>query len=361
MKPTQFILGLAALTLSFSACKKDKDDTTGTSTPALNIPSTYNFERNGATSVSYSGQTDRLNMLREMVSYIKGGVTNATAIDATVLKNMYANINSPFTDANLNASTKQLKDKTFIGQSMMFENWMDSIAKYTVDANTMSTSIQTSNDGSKYCFTADGVEPLQIIEKGLMGAVFYYQAVSYYLDGIASDNNDTLVAGKNYTNMEHHFDEAFGYFGVDVDFPNVLPTDFWGKYCNSQDAAYNTNTTLMYNFRKGRAAITANNMTALNQAVLSIRTSWELVVAAQAHSYLSSYAATFTTDDVKARHALSEAYAFIYCLQFSPVETRRVSATQINTWLSDLGLDFNNVNLTNLNNIISQLESAYEL
>ena len=50
-----FLLALIGL-LVFSACKDPE-------VPQIEVPATYNFERNGQSSVSYTGQTDRLNQL----------------------------------------------------------------------------------------------------------------------------------------------------------------------------------------------------------------------------------------------------------------------------------------------------------
>ena len=92
-----------------------------------------------------------------------------------------------------------------------------------------------SNDGVKtYAFDEFGFEPVQLVEKGIMGATFFYQAVSVYMSedkiGNAVDNSE--VDPINGTTMEHHWDEAFGYFGVGVDVPTTIPNDFWGKYSN---------------------------------------------------------------------------------------------------------------------------------
>ena len=58
----------------------------------------YDFD-----NVSYSGQTARLNMLSELGSYAKSASeVGANALDATAMKNMFANENSPFADADLN-------------------------------------------------------------------------------------------------------------------------------------------------------------------------------------------------------------------------------------------------------------------
>jgi len=52
-----------------------------------------------------------------------------------------------------------------------------------------------------------------------MGACLYYQATSVYMGASKMDvDNETIVPGEG-TAMQHHWDEAFGYFSVPKDFP----------------------------------------------------------------------------------------------------------------------------------------------
>ncbi|MEZ5022552.1 MAG: DUF4856 domain-containing protein [Chitinophagales bacterium] len=63
-------------------------------------------------------------------------------------------------------------------------------------------------------------------------------------DARVGDNvdNTTIEEGDNYTAMEHHWDEAFGYLGVPVDFKSNWPSDrngrsqIWGSYIRGRDA-----------------------------------------------------------------------------------------------------------------------------
>ena len=140
-------------------------------------------------NVSFLGQTDRLNMLSEMISTIDEG-TSGTAPDATTLLNMYANENSPFSDPALNASSKDLRSKTYSGLGAIDANEIeDYINAFAQDAAMYKDStwspgqpgIVTKADGSgSYFLNADGVEYSEIIEKTLMHAVFYYQACEVY-------------------------------------------------------------------------------------------------------------------------------------------------------------------------------------
>ena len=69
-------------------------------------PSSYSFTHDGASTVSYGGQTARLNMASELSSALSSNVTEV------MLNNMFLNQNSPFANADLNASTKNIGGKT---------------------------------------------------------------------------------------------------------------------------------------------------------------------------------------------------------------------------------------------------------
>ena len=121
-----------------------------------------------------------------------------------------------------------------------------------------------------------------------MGAVFMHQALNVYFgpDKMNVDNTSAVDPtgnpAKYYTVMEHHYDEAFGYFGVDIDFPTTIPGRFWGKYSNKQDPTINCNADMMDNFLMGRAAISNNVLADRDAAIQSIRTEWEDISAYQA-------------------------------------------------------------------------------
>ena len=90
----------------------------------------------------------------------------------------------------------------------------------------------TPSSNTSYLQDASGLEWTQMIEKGLMGACFISQMTSNYLAGISTDDNTTIVDGKYYTEMEHHWDEAYGYFTDAPDYPTNGTDRFWGKYAN---------------------------------------------------------------------------------------------------------------------------------
>ena len=73
------------------------------------VPEKYLFTRDGDTTVSYSGQTTRLLMAKEMVNALKDETTTIEQLLAMFDHQEGAN---DFSDAALNASSKQVKNKT---------------------------------------------------------------------------------------------------------------------------------------------------------------------------------------------------------------------------------------------------------
>lgn len=364
-----FILPLAAV-VAFSSCSKDEDPTPQPNT--LSVPSTYSFEREGVTSVSYSGQTERLDMMAEMMSYIKSGNSLGTTLDATTIQNMYANENNPFSTTY----GKQLKSKTNPTTVSFYEELFNEAA--VASLNTTNATPGTAgilneeypsagtSASAGYLVNENGLEYAQVIEKGLMGDVFYYQASEVYLSKERMNDdwlgNDEIAEGKNYTNMEHYFDEAFGYFGVS---PEFTEGRYWGKYCNSRNndadafGIADVNNTLYEAFRTARAAIVAKDLEARNNAIKAILNTWEAVAGNTAANYLSEAIEDIEANQMhKKAHHLSEAVGFMLALQtrgtISTAKYDRISSkTTIDEALAIVGLNTNFYTITK-----AELEAA---
>lgn len=354
-----------SVSLAFVALAScSNDDEVFSEVPSLNVPTTYSFERNGATTIDFSGQTSRLLMLEEMGNYIKTQGTANAIINTTVLTNMYTNSNSPFTNTDLNTSGKQLRDKTAASNAYFvnlggggsiteqtnvrsfFEN------QFTLAANASNGNLASANvagyytDGSsKRLFAPNGLEPQQVVLKGLMGASLMDQIVNNYLsvavlDATTNKNDNTnkvFVAGKNYTAMEHYWDEAYGYiYGAGGG-------KYWDSYINQVNADTDFNTlkeAINLAFRKGRAAIVANDYATRDAQIAIIKENLAKVPAVRAVYYLKEGKAKLTTDNgAKAFHALSEAYGFIISLRYTnnpATNNPYLSKTEVDAILTDL-------------------------
>jgi hypothetical protein len=345
-----FILSLFAIVL-LSSCKKDNNK--------YEIPTSYNFE-----NVNYSGQINRLAMLTELANYAKtANALNAVQLDAVKMKNMFNNLNNPFADSTLNSSGKKLADKTVSSEALIFEQLMDSLAVVSAYSSNGSPSqgnpgVMTNSSGTKaYLVNANGVELAQLIEKGLMGSCFYYQATAVYLGEGKMNVDNITVTPELGTAMEHHWDEAFGYLGVPTDFPaNKNGLLFWGKYLNDRESKIGQNATLMNAFLAGRAAISNDNLGERDVKITSIRRSWEQVCVATAISYLNIAIGAYGVDDAEKHHAITEAYAFIYCLKWGGDAT--IPTTSADVILTTLGGSTNLLQLNFYNTSLSQLQNA---
>lgn len=355
-----------------SSCKKD--ETTPEDTTAKQ-PSTYSF-----TNVDYSGQTDRLDMLAELTAEMKkpaGGV----AADETVMLNMFANTNTPFGDGALNTSTKQLKNKCYagIGEAMSettFEYYMSRLASLSaagIGVWAPGTAGIATSGTSNYYLDENGVEYAQIVEKGLMGAVFYYQISENYTreDQIGDAVDNTIVTEGKGTDMEHHWDEAFGYFGATVDLTEDNYEDqslrYHAKYAKTgSDAGLETVGNVMYQFIKGRFAISNSDYTDRDEAAVQLRKEYELILVTTAIHYINGSISNFGDDAIR-NHELSEAYAFIISLHYNSDKLiSDADLTEVKDYFrEDFGgqkiPSFLNVSVATLNLAKDKLSMIYEL
>lgn len=370
MKLFHKLLFASVFALSITSCAKkgctdptaanydsiaEEDD--GNCDYTYNVPSEYVFtDGDGNSTVSYSVQTARMDMLSEMVSYLKTANNDpAVTLSATDLLAMYDNSYNGWSDADLVGNGKQLKSKTALGDAgiqSMFEGWMNAAAAATPSSNT------------SYLQDASGLEWTQVIEKGLMGACFASQMTSNYLAGISSDDNTTIEDGKYYTEMEHHWDEAYGYFTDAPDYPTNGTDRFWGKYANKSYLEDNIGsaTDIATAFRTGRAAIASGNMSdALAQAEI-IKTETKQMVAGMALHYLNDVKAQIssgTADQSSINHSMSEALAFIFGIQFV-TDSPDMSYVDVMALVSQIEADVAGFsqNTMSINAVIDQVAAA---
>ncbi len=350
------IIGIVA-SMTITSCKKDKDEEPAPAT-GYAVPTIYNFS-----PMTYGGQTTRIAMLDEISTYMSTGNTALTVLDPIKLKEMYNNTNNRFTDTALNSSGKQLKGKTYILDQPLFEAYMDTIAMHSTSVVPGSNGVagvvvSTTDISKKYLQGQNGIEYAQLIKKGLSGAVFYYQAMDTYLANLVTDDNTTVVAGEG-TAMEHHFDEAFGYIGVPVDFPtNVTGLKYWGDYCNKVNPSLGTNAALMNACLSARAAISNDDYTTRDAKVAVIRQQWEKIIAA-AVIYELNRAKTNITDDALRNHYMSEAIGFLMALKYNSQKT--ISNSDLTTSMNYLGYNIYNVTVTNIDNCRNLISTVYGL
>jgi hypothetical protein len=350
---TRSLKNTASLLIGFTlliGCKKDKPKPEPDPTPSYTVPTTYNFS-----NVDYSGQSLRMDML-DVISTYMSLAGNGTVLDAAQLKNMYNNSGNPFGNSALDASGKQLKNKTFVMDQTYFDNLFDRLAVASQSAGGSASNGVAGVEGGRL-FDENGVELSQVIKKQLMGSVFYYQAIENYLANLTVDDNTTVTSGQG-TTQEHHADEAFGYFGAPTNFPsNSTGNRYWSDYSTKVNAAISSNSQLMNAFLKVRAAISNKDYAARDAQIIVVREQWERVVAASAILELTEAKANFGNDNVAMRHYLSEAIGFIHSLKYN--SHKKISDAQLTSALDALGTNFYTLTLLQIDTAINTINAVY--
>ena len=218
--------------VSLMACSSTEIDSETIETVA---PASYTFERNGANSVFFKGQTTRIQMGGEFVSALKETSETETSLNA---KFAHTEGENNFSDATLNASSKSVRSKVAASTDFYasnttdataikadFDSWIsaqvnDVFPNWNTDASAgVAGKIQEAGGGSTRYVNAKGVEYNQLINKALIGALMVDQILNNYLSpavldaasNTADNDGDLLNSGENYNTMEHKWDEAFGY------------------------------------------------------------------------------------------------------------------------------------------------------
>ncbi len=317
---------------------------------AIDNPATYSFARDGENTVSFSGQTTRLQMGDEIVAALLD-----TTITAEDLAAMYAHVqgDTNFEDASLNDSDKNMRSKTAASADFFssnttdqgliradFDTWLtaqvDEVFPNWQVAATAGSAGQLPDGSSTRYVNDKGLEYDQLWTKGLIGALATDQALNNYLSSAVLDagsnivDNDTgtVAEGKTYTNMEHKWDEAYGYvYGLNADAANPnadLGADsFLNKYIGrvEGDADFaGIADEIFQAFKLGRAAIVAKQYDVRDAQAEIIKQKISEIIGIRAVYYLQQARPSLTQENPAygtAFHDLSEGYGFIYSLQFT--------------------------------------------
>lgn len=357
------VLLLAVSSLVFTSCGDDEEtpvanflasnvDALGTvDLGNFTIPSNYDLSGDLGPGV-YSGQERRLAQLKEIVDSSRNEPIYWD-LEAALINENEDKFASPAAQGSSNLRTKI--------DELNFDNGNTSVADAFGDlAETFVTSSQanyttTAADGTAGMITtgtkkrhvsAKGLEYIQILEKGLYGAIFYDQMVDDYLRptqaGADNENgNNESAAGSGYTtkgtDRQHRWDEVFGYLGANpLTYPNTANTsngdgqfiaNYLFDFSDEIETVFGVNPAqkLMDAFVFGRSVLKAGegfgeadettNETYYEAARKDVKLYTETGIVAAAFHYLNSAIADVTDEDKL--HHLSEALAFIYSLSFN--------------------------------------------
>ncbi|PKD44472.1 DUF4856 domain-containing protein [Rhodohalobacter barkolensis] len=324
----------------------------------IETPSSYEFTRNGESTVSFSGQTTRIRMAMELNDAMMDFDNSTEELLLQMYRNQTADGGdaNPFSESGLNESTKSVKGKVAASADYFasntaasaqiksdFEEWISGqVNEVFPNENELAEAGvpgQLADGSTARYVNAKGLEYDQMVAKSLNGALMADQMLNNYLSVSVLDagtnrednDNDVLEEGTNYTTMEHKWDEAYGYlFGNAANPANPLPNlgeadDFLNKYLGRVlgDPDFEEIPQEIFDaFALGRAAIVAGDYDLRDQQAQIIRQKISEVIAIRAVYYLQSGKNALdqqTPDYGGAFHDLSEGFGFIYSLQFTRV------------------------------------------
>lgn len=368
----------------------DGGGVTDPGTDEIPVPEAYTFDSRfveGAGSVNYGGQIVRNLLINDLKirtdALAKSGATAITEEDllrrfdyedSYDLATLTATGSLPLDEDHYSAIATgkdligKLDNTPLIGWDKTPE---EVIRGYFQQIATNSQNAAKRGTEAVYT-TAEGVDMSQMINKILLGAVAYSQATGTYLETVLDDNNSAASGDSPHTEMEHHWDEAYGYFGAARDFYSYSDEELsngtlwkdangdgridlhseynytWAGYSGKRDvgAAFVCldNTTcddfssrIFQAFLEGRTAI-VNQASAAEIAEHRdvIVRKWEQLVAANVVHYINDTledleGVTQAQIDTKNNADLNEHWAegkgFAFALQFNPF--KRITTAQL--------------------------------
>ena len=332
-----------------------------TQTVTVEIPYSYEFARAGKSTVSFSGQTARLNMADELYAAL-----NTNTFTKAQMLEMF-NDGTGFAGDGLNTSGKKMGNKTAASPlasatvkpqfDAMITDFADNvIPNWATDASNGQAGVLTDATRTIHV-NAKGHEIDQTFIKGIIGAMTLDQIVNnyitpYQLDAgtrTADNTSKTLSSGKDYTDMEHKWDEGFGYlYGQEADATRldlgVAPTGngtTLNKYFKKVNASSHPGMAVQVfdAFRRGRAYIVANQYDKRDEQAEIIKKELSKLIAQKAVDYINGYMSKIADGNTAdAFHALSEGYGFVMSLQFTNdgTDTPYFSNSEVNAFLTSM-------------------------
>lgn len=382
----RFILPALFLVSMLPACDDamvDSGDGSGGSDIA--VPQAYSFEsrfEEGTSSVAYPGQTVRYLLIQDLKILTDGlAAEGAQPVTKEDLLEYYAYDDSydkkTLTGTGDQAAkterysaiatgkdlagkaTSEYANVALIGREEtadeLIRAYLDTIATRSQDPDKLGTPAAYT--------TSEGVDLSQMVNKLLLGAVVYSQGTGKYLKiALDADNSEPRSEGDPFTEMEHLWDEAFGYFGAARDYFNYTDAELvegpiykdangdgqidftseynftYSTYAGKRDqggSGVDFTKNIFQAFLEGRTAI-VNQASVSEIAAARDRAgeAWEKLVAANVIHYANSTISDLeevTESQVAEKNnaELNEHWAemkgFAYALQFNRLDVRQIT------------------------------------
>jgi hypothetical protein len=373
-------LFLLAFPLFIISCSTDEEDIP----IQITVPANYEFLRDGVSTVSFSGQTTRLNQVDEIYAAL-----NSDSFTEAQIDKMFAD-GEGFADATLNGTGKKVRSKTSAGcaagnsaTQAQFDEQIADFANNVVPAwsNDASAGVagKLTDATRSIHVNTKGHEIDQTFVKGLIGGMALDQIVNNYLQPCQldsgtrkEDNTNGIMSGdKNYTDMEHKWDEAFGYlYGQEEDAkrsdlgadPNGKGTTLNKYFKKINDSNQPGLAEIVFNaFKTGRAAIVAGDYQVRDAQANIIKIHLSKVIGYKSVDYLNGYMSKMAAGNTAdAFHALSEGYGFVMSLQFTNNGNNApyYSKSEVDAMLAKMD-DFWTVQDADLTSMVNDIKSKF--
>jgi len=396
----QFLFFSIIITL-FASCSDDNMNEGPNPTNELENPDSYQFLRDGASTVSFSGQTERIGMATELVD----AMVNFESTEEQLLE-MYSNQTAsgadanPFSDASLNSSTKSVKSKVAASNDLFSTNSVESaeikealesmikaqVSEVFPNQNELASlgvAGQIADGSSVRYVNASGLEYNQAVNKSLIGALMVDQMLNNYLStsvldegsNIEDNNNGIIADGEVYTNMEHKWDEAFGYlFGAPgADYTDPLNTLGGGAFLNKYLARVEGDedfkgiaNEIFEALKLGRTAIVTKDYDLRDEQADIVIDRISEVIGVRAVYYLQQGKIALANGTLgTAFHDLSEGYGFVFSLRFvknSNTDAAIFSKSEVDSFINLLtaGNGFWDIDSATLDQISNDIAAKFD-
>lgn len=352
----KLIFSALVLGLAFTSCKKDEGDDT-TTLPPLTVPQQYD---SSSYALNSTNEKAVLTNFKALVDEVKKGRSISNNLQFSTLISLYAD--------------QQIKTTPYYGA--LITSTASGFLKQAAEASgkTYRPDSASSTGGvyGGYLFNVDGLEPEQMIDKGLYAALLYNQACEVLNGTLSTTTTDRVLClfGSNPTfpnsndATKHNKPDAYaaGYIA------RRDKNDGKGMYSNIKNSLI-----------KLQAAVKAGPLYAADQqqAIKAIKLNWEKGNAATIINYLHSVIGTLNgtnlTDAQKAgaMHSYSECVGFIHGWRTISQSDKKITDAQIDEMLtlllapatgtttSELFITDTFNQLPKLTQVINQLKGIY--
>lgn len=330
---TACLIGLAITACSKKELLRDEPRTTdNTTTEESTDVHPYTFTQDGISTVDIGEAKEVIMTFRHFNNAINNKVPGNFNLQYTQFKSVI----QPEIGPTLSEKAKQqITDSITVMTDRLYQLVTSEATSHPASEGTAGYLV-VSNDEQRMLDHL-GVEPGQVIQKALMGALTLDKVV-YYMQKALSADNSRPMEGKKYTEMEHYWDIAYGYLGtLDVD-RQRLTALFLANYIEKEAVGMqgltHINTTIYQAFYKGRKAISEKRPEEARKQMEFINDQFYRLFSLRAIYYLKEskryLEKTSSTPAEGYFHSMGEALGFIIALPFAK-DNQGKSAIDIDT------------------------------